>query len=601
MLAHVRRDDRAGPRLHCASAGRFGVGRSGHAKELEAMTTTSTDTAGLDPPSSAEIAVPSAEQGHRSRLRDLAHRAQTSLRNEALLLAVLAGAFLSRWLIADRNSYWLDELLSVNVYGQWHASAADAVRHLASSSIHPPLYQFFLYNWMNWFGDSERATRTLSNLYITFATLFLYLLVRQAFSRRVAIASAVTFTLMYSPMYYGLETRSYAQTIFLVTLSSYALLRIMRMGAERGWEAALLSPTAVLFTISGAALLLTHYYNFFFWIAQAIVAAAFVLRERAVRAWFSGLCTVAAMFAVQGIIFAAIWGRVTVNDFRRRSGAFAVEDGIQNPIELLSTVVSPNIHAPRTVVWLGVIIGVVMVIGAVASMLRSDGLTALRQRTWTVMYLIGWLVLPLMVVYIVFAVSGVERYSARYWLFSVPPLAALFVLATKEIAELLSRLLRRLWNFRFQSSLFTAVTLFAIVAFILPGTLAAATATKHDWRGIVSQVVDMVEADSENSYIIFETSHRRRPMTDFYFDKYSDRVGPYDTLQRSEERTGEYRILTTDEQVISEHDYLVVLFTHSRTGHFSTALERLEDRYEVRHRQLNRAGRGFIVFDVDGD
>jgi hypothetical protein len=158
------------------------------------------------------------------------------LRAEALLVAVLAGSFLGRWVLAGWNSYWLDELYSVAFYGTWNATAVDVVRNLAENSVHPPLYQFILYHWMNVFGDSEVATRSLSNLYVTLATLVLYLLLRDVFSRRVALSSAVAFSLMYLPFYYALEARSYAQTMLLVTLSSYLLLRLMRTGMANGCQ-----------------------------------------------------------------------------------------------------------------------------------------------------------------------------------------------------------------------------------------------------------------------------------------------------------------------------------------------------------------------------
>src|SRR5687768_2868858 len=94
---------------------------------------------------------------------DLARRLYGALRQEILIIAVLAGSFLARWLVADRNSYWLDELYSVAIYGIWNPSAGAAVEKLANTSVHPPLYQAILYVWMDLFGDSERSTSSLSN------------------------------------------------------------------------------------------------------------------------------------------------------------------------------------------------------------------------------------------------------------------------------------------------------------------------------------------------------------------------------------------------------------------------------------------------------
>jgi hypothetical protein len=87
-------------------------------------------------------------------------------------------------------------------------------------------------------------------------------------------------------------------------------------------------------------------------------------------------------------------------------------------------------------------------------------------------------------------------------------------------------------------------------------------------------------------------------MTDFYFRQFSRDIGPYGTVARYEERSGDYRILTGHEPVVAQHDFLVLLFTHSRTQHFPNALDQLSQRYEIRHRQLNGLGRGFIVFDI---
>ena len=45
-----------------------------------------------------------------SRLSEFGHRVWGWVSSESLLLAVLIGSFLTRLFIADRQSYWLDEL-----------------------------------------------------------------------------------------------------------------------------------------------------------------------------------------------------------------------------------------------------------------------------------------------------------------------------------------------------------------------------------------------------------------------------------------------------------------------------------------------------------
>ena len=312
----------------------------------------------------------------------LASRCATVLQNEMTLIVVLVGSFFGRWMVADRKSYWLDEILSVTVYGVDNDNVIEAVRRLAQGSVHPPLYQATLYVWMELFGTSERATRSLSNLYITLATLFLFLLLRTAFSRGVALMSAVAFTLMYTATYYGLETRSYAQTIFLVTLSSYALLLLARAGKARGWRPALRSPVSLLFLAANVGLLLTHYYNVFFWAAQALIVAVYVLREWPPRRWPLALGVAAALYALQAAIFLAVWGKVLYRTYERRSDAFAVEGAVRSPWELAESVITPNIDPPWWLRWLGLAVAAVMIGRAVVVLARrrSDSAAADADR-----------------------------------------------------------------------------------------------------------------------------------------------------------------------------------------------------------------------------
>src|SRR5262249_26787270 len=133
-----------------------------------------------------------------------------------LLCLILFFSFVLRLALADLKSYWYDEILSVAIYGSNHATLSSALEDLAAHSAHPPLYHVILSYWMKLFGTEEVATRTLSNLYVTGATLCLYVLALRLFGRRVAIASALFFALSYTATFYGLEVRSYAQSIFLV-------------------------------------------------------------------------------------------------------------------------------------------------------------------------------------------------------------------------------------------------------------------------------------------------------------------------------------------------------------------------------------------------
>jgi uncharacterized membrane protein len=562
------------------------------------MTTTATATAERDlTPDLAEPDRP--PQSTRSAV-DPARRLSGALRQETLLIiAVLAGSFLARWLVADRNSYWLDELYSVAIYGIWNPSAGAAVERLANTSVHPPLYQAILYVWMDVFGDTERSSRSLSNLYITLATLFIYLLVRDTLSRRVALWSAVTFALMYSPMHFGLETRSYAQTIFLATLSSYALVRLMRVGADRGWRRALLSPTAALLYAANVALLLTHYFNAFFCVAQGVIAGIFVLWALPRRRWLAGLGAVAATYAVQGATFALAWGDVLLRTYRRRAGSFSVEEeGLQTPWDLLKTTVTPNIDPPWPIWVIALVVAAIVVARAGRGLLHGRELTSDRQGAWTVLYLFGWLVLPLVVLVLAFLITGTARYDARYVLYAMPALAPLVVLTIGEAARLVGAGWRRVsWRGLDATALIDVALVVVIVTLVVPGTLRSVSSDRGDWRGTAQRIVATIESDPGSSYVLYDTAFRTSVLN-YYLARYSGEVRVDGIIRVSQERLDQGFAFESGRTEIERHDFLIVAFIHHRITQFPNALRRLTERYPVYLRQVDDEGRGLIIFRI---
>jgi len=542
---------------------------------------------------------------HHSRVGQVYRRVVKWLSSERLLWSVLIGSFLMRLLLADRNSYWLDELYSVTIHGTWNESATELVRVLAEGGVYPPIYFVTLFEWMSWFGDSEVATRLLSNIYITLAGLFLYLALRLAFTRRVALTSVIAFSLMYTPMYYGLETRPYAQTIFLVTLSSYLLLRLCRDARDIGWRLALVSPVGSLFIVVNAAVLLTHLYNVFFWVAQALIVSIFVLRELRMRHWLRGIGVVAVVYGVQAIIFLGVWGRAVLNGFDRFGGSFAIDgaEDLRNPLTVaLNSVVLLNIDPPDPVGWLGLVLAAILVFSALRLVVRRGVLPSERFRGWTVTYLVGWLILPLIVMYLAFIATDVARYSNRLYVFSVVPLAPLVVLTIEEGAHVVRRLGGAIGFPIFRRNRPPNVwaillSLVVIGALILPGAFEAMRGPKSDWRGIAQQVVSVVESDPESSYLVYETSFRETPILNFYLARYSDDVRVAGTIRRSEERRGEFAF-EGDAESIGEYDYLIVPFIHHATSSFPVALGKLRGLYEVHHWEIGDNGRGIVIFSV---
>src|SRR4030095_3654024 len=158
----------------------------------------------------------------------------------------------------------------------------------------------------------------------------------------------------------------------------------------------------------------------------------------------------AGMYAVQGATFVLAWADVLLRTYRRRAGAVSCEEqGLQTPWELLKTTVTPNINAPWPIWVIALLIAAVVVAGALRAVLGGGALTIDRQRAWTVLYLFGWLVLPLVVLILAFLITGTARYHAKYVLYAMPALAPLVVLTVGEAARLIGAGWRRVrWRQR---------------------------------------------------------------------------------------------------------------------------------------------------------
>jgi len=135
--------------------------------------------------------------------------------------AVATGLVLRFW---TRSELWLDEALTVNI------------AHLPLSQLHqalkedgaPPLYYVLLHFWMEIFGTSNFAVRSLSGV-LSVLTLPVAWVAGRRFGGRSA-AWAVTLLLATSPfaIYYGTEARMYALVMFLTACGFVALDRALR-------------------------------------------------------------------------------------------------------------------------------------------------------------------------------------------------------------------------------------------------------------------------------------------------------------------------------------------------------------------------------------
>src|SRR4051812_45912118 len=84
-----------------------------------------------------------------------------------LAAVVVTGGVVLRLVMLGRQSYWIDELYSVNESSGSLRQLMDA----GSTEVHPPLYAVVLWAWMKIGGSSEAWTHLLSTLIALVAVL----------------------------------------------------------------------------------------------------------------------------------------------------------------------------------------------------------------------------------------------------------------------------------------------------------------------------------------------------------------------------------------------------------------------------------------------
>ncbi|VVA43841.1 conserved membrane hypothetical protein [Candidatus Roizmanbacteria bacterium] len=121
------------------------------------------------------------------------------------------------------QSFWRDEAFS---YFMAKKNIVEML-FLTAKDFNPPLYYFVLHFWMNLFGSSEIALRSLSLLFFWGTICIVFLFLTNIFKMRERKASLYLILFIINPLllYYAFEARMYSMFAFFATLSFYAFYK----------------------------------------------------------------------------------------------------------------------------------------------------------------------------------------------------------------------------------------------------------------------------------------------------------------------------------------------------------------------------------------
>jgi hypothetical protein len=166
-----------------------------------------------------------------------------------------------------RSPLWLDEALSVNIAKLPIGDIPAALRH----DGHPPLYYVLLHGWMDVFGTSDAAVRSLSGIFGLALFPLMWLAGRRLAGRHGAWAAVLVLAVSPYAIRDSTETRMYS-LVMVLGLAAWLL----------AWDA-LKEPTLLRLTglaLLTGALLWTHYWAMWFLAAATILLLGRLLLAR---------------------------------------------------------------------------------------------------------------------------------------------------------------------------------------------------------------------------------------------------------------------------------------------------------------------------------
>ncbi|MFB0534615.1 MAG: glycosyltransferase family 39 protein, partial [Anaerolineae bacterium] len=186
-----------------------------------------------------------------------------------LIFIVLLLAATLRFYRLDGQSLWADEGNSVALAGR---NLAD-ITYGAAYDIHPPLYYYLLHFWIQLFGTSEFAVRSLSAVIGILLVCLTFLLGRSLFNAWVGLVAAFLSAISPFQVYYSQEARMYILLAALSALSVYFFLKFVEAEAAGTGRQQSLSLWAGFYILASVLALYTHYSFPFILLVENLVYA----------------------------------------------------------------------------------------------------------------------------------------------------------------------------------------------------------------------------------------------------------------------------------------------------------------------------------------
>jgi mannosyltransferase len=339
-------------------------------------------------------------------------REPTETRWRAAILSLTVVGCVLRFAAIDAHSFWYDEAVTAALVT---APYSDLFSGSSMDNGNPPLYLIMAHAWSSLFGRSEVGLRSLSAILGALAVPLLAGLGRGLLGARAGLIAGALLAI--SPMALELsnEARTYSLLLFLAVANTSLFV---------AWCKSRRRATLVLYTLSMALCMYSHYYALTLPLAHGAALVATGDRRRLGRPWLLAMACATLMFVP--------WGPAFVRQLSTPGNLSRSGDGWRR--QFLATPLVFGLG--RTFAWRdsgtpALVFGslaVVLCLGYPA--LRAA--IGLRSRPFVLALLSSWLLVPTLGPFLV-ALCGKPLYMTRYAIVGLP---AFLILAAAGLTGL---------------------------------------------------------------------------------------------------------------------------------------------------------------------
>lgn len=492
---------------------------------------------------------------------------------------ILFTGVLLRIISLNFNSYWIDELFSIDT--ALMKSASDVISE-CREDVHPPLYMLILHFYVKIAGDSEMASRLLSAVFGIISIAGFYMIANLLFNSRKALAMMMMFSIAYLPVYYSQESRSYSLLLMFVIFTNYFFLKAFIFPDTYTSEVKKIFPL-IFYSMFSLMMLFTHYYGIPVIIFNFIFLVYYQFSRNGFREFLKKLALYIPVFILITSVFYIVWGHIIFYQYQR---TFWPQIGDKNIFSAFTFyVLNPNLKnyfLPDIIMKIFSLLMLGFFIFYLAVTVRNKFRSRLSDKeTYVMLFIFFWLYIPFIVSYIQTVYSNPSISFRNLIILSPAVIIVFYVLIEKCINFILYLLYGKFKiireNFSGKNLCINPLMLAVILSILMFAKTYGyyAYPSKQDIRGMVKEVSEDSELYYKNP-VIFTTS-KTADQLNYYFRRFSPELKIKSYLA-GESLPDELIKFRAD---IESHDYLV-LFDIKNWGKDSEAtIDYFKSKYNL--------------------